>query len=81
MSVTTTRHYQLQMMVPASAHAVGCNMFSDPGEALCDCDVINKHPEAIDQSTLYGMNGERLRMAPLRRLRWAVEWMITRLFK
>lgn len=48
MSVDFPRAWQIAKSIPPSQHDPRCSFAQTDGAVLCDCDVLMKHPETLD---------------------------------
>lgn len=51
------RGWQISKSVPFEAHHEKCSYRVAKGGFLCDCGVIWKHPEYLDERFMYGEDG------------------------
>lgn len=57
MSLDFPRAWQIAKASDMEDHHPKCSYLQTQGGILCDCDVINKHPEFLDKSVLFGKDG------------------------
>ena len=57
MTVDFPRAWEIARTVEPEYHHNKCSFNVTNGGVLCDCDVVNKHPELLDQSNFYGAGG------------------------
>lgn len=58
MSLDFPRAWQLARAVDFSDHHPACSFVKTRGGILCDCDVINQHPEFLDKSKMFTSEGK-----------------------
>lgn len=61
MSIDFPRAWEIARSVDPAYHHNKCSFNVTQGGVLCDCDVVNKHPEAEDETNFYGAGGEVVR--------------------
>lgn len=59
MSIDIPRGWQITEQAPDEDHHIHCSWRQ--ARMLCDCDVIWKHPEFLDESKFYGKDGVVIR--------------------
>lgn len=57
MTIDFSRAWEIARTVEPEYHHNKCSFNVTNGGVLCDCDVINKHPELLDKSNFYGVGG------------------------
>lgn len=56
------RAWRIAKMTPFEDHHEECSFRVATGGFLCDCDVIWKHREHLDEKFMYGKDGEITRI-------------------
>lgn len=57
MSVDFPRAWQISRAKPFEQHDERCSYRVAKGGFMCDCNVLWKHPEYLDDATFYGTDG------------------------
>ena len=58
MSLDFPRAWQIAGQTDSAYHHNDCSYNKTSGALLCDCNIINKHPEMLDKSILYTTDGK-----------------------
>jgi len=68
MAVNYPRAWQLIEGTPFEIHHPNCSYVTSEGCILCDCDVLEKHPETLDPDNFYTLNGEIMKKEDKRKV-------------